>query len=435
MKRIIVIFFVIIFGTSIFGQTLDEELINACYDNNEKAVFDLLRQGANPNAKLDAQITPLMYSVQNGNLLLVEKLLKSGANPNIYSDYVSPAINNAIINNDTAIVYILLENGADPNIFDKKKRKPQLFYSIENNNYVITELLLYYGANSNITIDNETPLSQAISSHSDTNIIKLLLKYKAKPNKENNLGDTPLLLAILYNNISLGKILLNNGASATQKSSKINKDPLELSIKYHSKEFTDLLLPYYTSDLKKYHSYALSNNFSYAADKIRKQSDKKYLKPVFGNIIFSTASLFTFKDIFGGGKIGFSESRYNIDFQFGILTRFWPKAVLIEQSENNFLQLREKRTMLTAGIDKNFNLFSKQKYSFGFSATLNFYYSFGSYKGINMKINHEYVFSPGIDLWFRIENRKIAFRFAYLPINTDFPLYSGINLNMFFPLY
>lgn len=423
-----------ILSTFVYSQQIDQDLINASYNNNEKEVIELLRKGAKPDATTDEGVTSLMYAVQNGNLFIVQRLLEAGANPNIASFDIPAALENAVINNDTAISYILLKNNANPNIIDSANKMCPIFYAIENKNYVITDLLLYYGADPNTNIKSITPLEYAIYNQSDTSIINLLLKYGANPNFETSSGFTPLLYSIDQKNTDYAKLLLKNGAIATQKSLISDLDPLEYAIKKGSKEFVDLLLPYYSGNLNNYHSLALSQQFSYAASQIRKQTDKKYMMPVFGQFIFCANSLFTYNDLFAGAKIGLTESRYNFDFKVGISSRLFPKAILYEQSENNFLQLREKRAMYSVEINKYFTLKTRPDFSYGILLNGTTYFSYGSYNGIILPIQKKTVFAPAVGFWYKKGIGKFNLSYNYLSFDTNWPIYFSLDAMILIPM-
>ena len=134
MKKSLFLILQLLIFLNIYAQSIDYDLINAVYNNNEKAIFDLLRKGANPNATTSSGITPLMYAVQNGNYFICKKLISSGADVNNTNKNLVPPLNNAIMNSDTGIVLLLLENGANPNTIDYVNYQTPLILSIEKNN-------------------------------------------------------------------------------------------------------------------------------------------------------------------------------------------------------------------------------------------------------------------------------------------------------------
>jgi ankyrin repeat protein len=416
----------ILFPIYIFGQSLDYQLLTAVYENNEKAVFELLRNGANPNATTSDSITPLMYAVQNGNLFLTKKLLQVGANPDINSVFVPAAIFNAVENQDTAIVYTLLEFGANPNIIYKLYSKTPLFYAIDENNYLITDLLLFYGANPNIKLEEVTPLLEAVDYQADTSIIRLLADYGADINKQNKYGYSPLLLACEQNNIDAAKKLLLLGANPKIENYK-NDDALKLAIKNNSDTLSNILLKYYNDDLDEYHTLATIYDNNFVAKKIRQKTNKKYLTPLFSGVILDLPILITTNDFFTGFKIGISENRYKFDIKTGIFTRFSPAFVLIEQAPNYYLQLREKRTVVFAEIDKNFIFKRINKRYYGAFFRTSFYFSSGSYKGSNMQLQNIYTLSPAAGFYYQKKSFGSKIGFVYVPFHQQNPFYLSFD--------
>ncbi len=426
MRRfLLAIFF---FPFIIHSQTIDYQLLIATYNNNDKAVFDLLRQGANPNYQTAQGTTPLMYAVQNGNIWATKKLLDAGANPDI-NTYSSPAaIFNAVINNDTALTYILLDYGnADPNVVDKQTGKTPVFYSIDSNNYIITDLLLYYGAKPDTEIYSVTPLLEAIDAQADTSIIRLLVEYGANPNHISNIGYTPLILATEEENIAAADKLLQLGANPTVAGENL-KTPLFYAIKNGNNELIDLYIPYFDKNqLDKYYPIAANQNFSYAQKKIKQATGKKYLSPILGGIIIGLPILFSYNDFFTGAKFGIAETHYNFDVKIGVLTRFGPKAVRIEQNPNYFLQLREKRTVFISEIDKKFTLIHKNNSSKGIFVRGTYNFSAGSYKGTDMPLMYKSTASPTAGFWYQSNIFGIKFGYTYNFFHPQMPHYFSLD--------
>ncbi len=429
------IFFLILifFAVETFAQSLDQDLLVACYENNEKAVFDLIRRGANVNAQTDKNVTPLMYSVQNGNYLICKKLLNAGANPDAMSRQNPPVLNTALMNNDTAIVYLLLENNANPNIVEIKSKKYPLLYSIDANNYVLTDLLLWYGANPNLIVGKNLPLLDAIQNNSDTSIVNLLIQYGADVNIQNSFGYTPLIEATFYNNLQIAEILLKAGAKPQIKDSTTQEfTALDYALKYHLSKITALLLPY-TDNPDKYHNQALRSDNLLIAKQIRQNTGQKFLSPILTKVYITPQVLFSYNDLFLGGKIGFFEARYNFETNFGIMPRLFRRRILIEQSPHNYLQVWEKRTMLIFEINKNFNLFYGDEHISGMYIKLGGNYSFGDYKGINYSYQKPFVPSAGIGIWSQKKHIRMKLGYEYLPIQTNFPHFITMGMTYTIP--
>lgn len=95
MKRFLV-FAVLVISTCGLGtlllwagvrQTaLDEELVEVSYKGYSWKIGDLIRDGANPNAKLEGNITPIIMAATNGHDAAVRELLRFGADPYLKDD-------------------------------------------------------------------------------------------------------------------------------------------------------------------------------------------------------------------------------------------------------------------------------------------------------------------------------------------------------------
>lgn len=433
MKNSLIIIMLSVISFNFYAQSLDEQLLDACYNNNEKEVYNLIQLRADVNTVSKSGVTPLMYAVQNGNYTLCQKLLDKGANPNYCSLYNPPALLNAVINNDTAITFLLLENKANPNAIDSNARKTALLHSIENNNALITDLLLYYGANVNKQADT-IPIFYAIEQNADTSVFNILLKYKAKVNIYNGEGFTPLIECVFYNNLSTAKLLLAYGAKPRIVSKNELKSPLYYAMKYHLKEMTTLLSPYYTDQAAMYHQQAILNDFSFAAKQIRKSSGKKFIMPFFTNVFIGDGFLFTYDDWFYNFSAGIHESRYNLDITVGVEPRLTRKRVLLKQSDNTYLQLWEHRTILKAGFVKYFPLKYTDYAVSGLFFEANADFSYGSYDGSNLLITKKIVPDINAGWWWRSDWFRFSIGCQYLPIETKFPFFVKSDIQFLFNL-
>lgn len=424
--------------SSSFSQSLDLELLTASYENNEKAIFDLLRRGADVNATTEDGTTPLMYAVQNGNYIICKKLISSGADVDASTTFGVPPLMNAVMNRDTGIVLLLLENNANPDAVHKSEMKSALLYSIATNNYFFSEILLYYGANPNKFVDGVSPLMQSIDMGIDTSYINLLLDYGANPNLQNESGYTPLMVGVLFENLEASKLLLKKGAIPVTKNSNSyfrSQNVLDYAIEYQLDDFVELYAPYFKDEMQYYHTKAILKNNSLGAKKLREYSNKQFLSPVLNSIIIAPTTMLNHKDIYGGIKFGFSEARYKLEFKLAIEPRLFRKAVLVKLRPNYFLQLMEKRTLLILEIDKNFILKSDLGNTYGVYIRAKGIYSTGDFKGSNLEISNPYVFSPGIGIFRQHKQFKLNLGYSYLPIQKENPNYFGFDLNILIPFH
>lgn len=431
ISKFLILLIVNLIFTSSYAQSLNDRLIVAVQNNDEKEVIDLLRYGQNPNFMDKSGQTPLFYAVKNHYVLITQKLLKSGANPNLADDSSVYPLIEAVTSTDTALVYLLLQNGANPDVTDYYFNITPLMIAVSLNNYDISELLLYYNAKPDYVAKDSTALIYAIQYNADTSIINLLLRYGADPNFHPPNTSSPLFLAMKKGNTAVLQILKHNGASY-----QADEADIDFAFKNYDKKMTDFLLPYFATSCKKLHNEALDLDFRYAARSIRKLSGKKYLLPYFNSMFLSFGTSFTFfNDILWRTGLGINEARYDFNFDFEVSSRFAPTKDLIQTDEHTFLQVRDKRTILSAVVSKRFLLWSKAENLNYFYIEANYNYSFGSYRGLLMPIKNKAVFGASAGFIKRKKFFEYYVGYSYLPIQNRNPHYLtlGCRLIINFP--
>jgi ankyrin repeat protein len=94
------------------NQNSVESLMDAISNGDSKKVNELLSKDADPNKKDDLGNTPLIISVQYGELEITKLLVEAGADPNIQDDLGITPLAMAIENDNKEIVELLKEHGA-----------------------------------------------------------------------------------------------------------------------------------------------------------------------------------------------------------------------------------------------------------------------------------------------------------------------------------
>lgn len=150
-------------------------------------LFELLENGANPNAYSSFGWTPLMFAAYRGDLQTLKTLINFGAN-------VNPRIYNVNIiacnSNNTEVIRFLLENGANVN---------------ERG---------FYGS---------TPLIAGVKT-GNVEIVKLFLDYNADVNACDHLGNTALYYAIELKHKDIEKLLREKDGNLTSSDSSFTSE-------------------------------------------------------------------------------------------------------------------------------------------------------------------------------------------------------------------
>ncbi|KAH6771572.1 ankyrin repeat family protein [Perilla frutescens var. frutescens] len=115
-------------------------LIWAAGHGQQDSVKVLLEHNANPDAKTEDDITPLLSAVAAGSLPCLELLIKAGATVNFTAGGATPLHIAADIGSPE-IINCLLQAGADPNAIDEDDMKP-VQVAAARGNKVAVEILL-----------------------------------------------------------------------------------------------------------------------------------------------------------------------------------------------------------------------------------------------------------------------------------------------------
>ena len=101
---------------------LDKELFEAVRKGDAAKVRELLKRGANPNARDERSLTPLHWAAAKGYAEVVRLLLERGADVNAKSEAGWTPLHHAAIWGHAEVARLLLDHGADPSIRDKDGR-------------------------------------------------------------------------------------------------------------------------------------------------------------------------------------------------------------------------------------------------------------------------------------------------------------------------
>src|SRR5215471_16087254 len=131
------------------------------------------------NARGPEGSTPFMYAVLYSDAATLERLLKQGADPNKRNDANATALMWAAT--DFEKTKVLVDHGADINARSNDFRTPLMIAAIRQGNAAVVKLLLDHGANPNPNarpLSESSPLIQAATA-GDAEMMRLLLDHGA----------------------------------------------------------------------------------------------------------------------------------------------------------------------------------------------------------------------------------------------------------------
>jgi ankyrin repeat protein len=222
----------------------------------------LLDAGANVNRRDRAGATPLIVAAENGNIETVRLLVDRGANVNARDGIMGTALVAALAVDSWEdqppiakqrrheIFRFLLAHGADPNIAGPHLPSA-LSYAFTNNDNEIIEILLRSKAKLDFGNSYSSPLMSA-SYDGNLRFVRLMLDAGADVNEVGRWGTTALSSAAAAGHVEVVKLLLAHGADTTVKGQE--GSALDIAIKKGYKNVARLL----RQALKKKHLTANS---------------------------------------------------------------------------------------------------------------------------------------------------------------------------------
>ncbi len=123
MKKLIIVFTVILFAGIAKGQSVNQQLVTAVKIKNAGMVEQLLKAGANANyveSTSSFKVDPLILAVINEDFPTIKALVAHKASINWADGFGDTALMYAAQIGNTSIIGYLLDNGADIHAKDSK---------------------------------------------------------------------------------------------------------------------------------------------------------------------------------------------------------------------------------------------------------------------------------------------------------------------------
>jgi ankyrin repeat protein len=206
-------------------QSVNGELFDAAIAGDTDKVRRLIRKKADVNysgqiKKTDGEAvsgwTPLMSSVMQGNLEMVQLLVKAGAWVNYMNSLAGTALWIASNNGNLDVVTYLIANRAYVNNSNSENITPLMAASMGGHAGVVRVLIDAKADINAVHKDGDNALMFAIA-HGQSEVARILIDNGATVNLQNKFGVTPLMIAVAEGNEGLVKMLLEKGADATRK--------------------------------------------------------------------------------------------------------------------------------------------------------------------------------------------------------------------------
>jgi hypothetical protein len=126
-------------------RALDRELYEAAEAGDLAGVKEMLGAGANANAKIDGDGSPLIAAARSGNLSIAQLLLDSGADPNMPVEGDGSPLIMAAAAGRLDQVALLIQRGADVNLAVEGDENP-LMGAAEGGHIEVVKVLIDKGA-------------------------------------------------------------------------------------------------------------------------------------------------------------------------------------------------------------------------------------------------------------------------------------------------
>lgn len=163
------------------ATALDRALYEAAEAGDLRDIEELLKAGANVNAVIHGDGTPLLGAARKGQLAVVAQLLARGADPNIAVPGDGSPLIAAAAAGHANIVTLLLERGADINLGVPGDGNPLIMAAGEGRTEMVS-LLLDRGARiEDVVAGDENALCKA-SEQGQLNVVRFLVSRGANVN-------------------------------------------------------------------------------------------------------------------------------------------------------------------------------------------------------------------------------------------------------------
>jgi ankyrin repeat protein len=225
-------------------------LLVAASNDDAAQVRQLLKGGADPNARNALGTTPLLEAAFHSNAEIIKALLDAGADPNAPGADGQTPLMLVARGTNVAAAKMLLDKGASPRARESQRQQTALMWAAANGQGPMTRLLVERGAelDAKTATDLMTPLVSAepraqprspggmtalmfASREGCLECVTAMIEKGAAINLPDPEGVTPLLWAIWNTRFDVAKYLIEHGANVNRWD-WWGRTPLYLAVDY-----------------------------------------------------------------------------------------------------------------------------------------------------------------------------------------------------------
>jgi ankyrin repeat protein len=225
-------------------------LLVAASNDDAARVRQLLKAGADPNARNALGTTPLLEAAFHSNAEIIKALLDAGADPNAPGADGQTPLMLVARGTNVAAAKMLLDKGASPRARESQRQQTALMWAAANGQGPMTRLLVERGAelDAKTATDLMTPLVSAepraqprspggmtalmfASREGCLECVTAMIEKGAAINLPDPEGVTPLLWAIWNTRFDVAKYLIEHGANVNRWD-WWGRTPLYLAVDY-----------------------------------------------------------------------------------------------------------------------------------------------------------------------------------------------------------
>ncbi len=447
MKRSILPFIILVWlvgfsGTVLHGQeksTPDYDLLMAADAGSLKHVRIAIIEGANPDARTEYGVTPLMYAAQAGYLEITELLIKMDASIDA-TPYNSnrTSLMAAVENGHVEVAEFLIRKGADLTITDFRERG-LMHKAALSGVWEMCDLLIYYDMPADpVDIEKRTPLMLAAFDGFDASIRVLLANGADVNHRDVNLN-TALHMAAQNGHVKVIAELLKAGADTEAKNEE-GYTPLDLAVMYgrleSSKQLRESGAQINDSIRPAFNQLTLAKKSGNRklVRYLKDQGASNNIRPYFTSAGLGMNILSNRQNTILSGLLTLHEDKYNLDIDIIVGTRGKKSLVPVPITDNHTYLIYENRYIAGLGINKNFE-FSKDisGWRYGFTAGINHMYTWANYTGYRPDPADDFTTGFAGSLYARYDLFKISSGYQYLnlPVNNYTPHHFLLNFHLY----